>query len=514
MSQYVKVIYELRQELDARKKDDSTREAKARTEDRRARDFALADVSTSIQRLSASKDDFSSRIYRSGQAKGGLDALSRLSRAFSSWHDSLHQVSTEAPPELAQQALQETSALSSELRGHLPNLQSQASDTDSARRLFDSNISVARQRIQHPDGLMVFDCQIRTLNLELDLAEARGREEGRIAVSGLQVKAFTSISNALAQLAVAAPALVNAAQSFFAAIGAGLANKQTALSALPPHQVDTKPSFQPAPIVQTLDHAQDQSNLPSPKRKKKTVLWKDEAGDGMDLEEPESSATVRSQTPVISPLQPAPAPLQPTQTPVAPVYAPRLTASQTHVTQPARQLHKTSSRMKLGTLGSSGLNTIPDEQQPSPRTSSRFTVNPPSASSSSAADISTTSGIHDISNASINTSMDRSGVHQTRSSLLKAAHGRRKSSLSQNLRRSSIGPVKGLRKPSQAPRAPQPPTGEGTVPQAGASSSSTGPSPAPRLRPSSSFTPRGPGRASLAQTRGRTTSGPSSTTWK
>lgn len=490
VSQYVRLIHELRQEIQERKKDDASRDAKLKAADKREREQAHQQATAAAAQLVVYKDSLASRVANAASARGQLGALDLLHQALLEWQRSVSQQDTARTV-----AMPAIDHLLIDLGRQLQSLSTLAADLEEARQYFNMQVRQARQRMHQPDALASFDRDCTVLQLELDVLAASAREQGLRQAQSAQLQAFSVLSEVRVRYSLEGgeaqvlekmgeatdmfarrlcgtattsstptatfPSAAIAAPSASSSLSAATAPPTAAvsaprLSAPRPSTASTAP-FVPAPKETVRSAAAGQVHVPgtSPQRKKqkKSVIWRDEAGTGLDLEEEGVSASAIQQDAGPSgQSEPATAaaaggnhPLFSTS--AAAAAAPRLSAASV-----GAKARASSSRMRTGFLGVGRLSVIRDEEgsglpsrASSPRPSSSSSATGPAFASR------THSSAGDTSIASVNSSFDTSQVHHTRSSMLKAAHGRRMSTVSKNNRRSSIGPVKSLKQPARRP---------------------------------------------------------------
>lgn len=494
VSQYVKIIYELRQEIEARKKDDSGKEAKVKAEERKDLEAGLTEVNAALTRLSSTKLDTCTKVYSSGRAQSCLTVLEDLRIAFRQWfEDGVQTFRTRSDLNDSQMhALDMISNFFDDLARIGQQLQPVIGEAEKATTFLQSQMTFARQRLRHAAAIDIFERECRAIQHEVDAATASGREQGRIDSFSTSMRGMSIVCEARLHLGSQnlsdAEALERATARLFEGIsnsspdsapastscipGAkiGLSPKRGQSSRLSTqhlpaaniHSSAAKPPFKVQSPQTTRRSSPDKvtrihdnvSTGASPQRKKakKSVLWRDEAGQGWDLEDSARSAADESTNSVekanssareAAPPPAGPRPRSSMVTQPRPSVAPRLAANtaRSSVGSNANLRPKTSNRMRAGFLGSKRLSVIADEHKASPQPAARPNVSNDSANSSS---------------NSINSSFDNSSVHHTRSSFLKAAAaGRRMSSMSMSNRRSSIGPVKSLKTSRRGSQASQ-----------------------------------------------------------
>lgn len=537
VSQYVRLIHELRQEIEERKKDDSTKEAKIKAQDKRERELAMQQATASASQLAQHKNNVITRISGAAHAQAHLASLEELRQSLHQWHEAClqgqHFANTEVQLCIAsvESTIREFDALIHKLKGA-------SADLNDAKNYFNAQIRQARQRIHHDEARSTFERDCQVLKLELDVAEASGRERGRIQAFQMQSQMLGVVSDVRIRLSTHAttafPRVEAATKELFGgriqhlslpvastapALGIPSAASSLRLSNVVPIQTEhTEANTKPT------QRDQSASSPPQRKKQKKSVVWRDEAGDGMDLEEASEVPGQSAHEPAEGTSVAAPGPnlsfgtaLGNLGSPPSLLQGPSPKTVMPHAPRPSivkgslkSRPSASSSQMRTGFLGQSRLSMIKDEES-SPASSSGSSSLPSRLSAAASTSSTSTSGAAtvpsisrhrtapttsaDSSSGSINSSFDNSQVHHTRSSMLKAAHGRRMSTLSQNSRRSSIGPIKSFKQPprraSQSTAASQT-GGENKTPKLGLGLESSS------VKKNGSGALRGPGRTSTA----------------
>ena len=197
VSQYVKIIYELRQELEQRKKEDSHREERIRLEERANRGKALREVEDGLAQLESTREDARAKAIRAAEAKAELDSLEQLRPNIKAWLAStqLDQAIDGTSSNERQQAHRHIAELMSRLTEHGISLYQIASTADNTKSLHSANMSNLKRKLVHPEAQQNFDRECRQAELEMQLAESKGRERGRLEASKYLCSVLATLSS-------------------------------------------------------------------------------------------------------------------------------------------------------------------------------------------------------------------------------------------------------------------------------------------------------------------------------
>jgi kinesin family protein 18/19 len=201
VSQYVRVIFELRQELEARKKDDGEREQRAREDERREMGKAYRDAGDAASRVRTSFDELCAKAVRAAKAKAELESLESASAIFRAWRsrffdDAALRCGSAAAVDALSKARQSVDALTASLSSHGRGLSTEAAVADNSRSMYDAIVAGFQRKLKHREAARQFDREMRMVQLELDVAVARASEQGRLE----GVKAQARVMAAMAEL--------------------------------------------------------------------------------------------------------------------------------------------------------------------------------------------------------------------------------------------------------------------------------------------------------------------------
>lgn len=184
VSQYVKIIYELRQELEARKKSDGEREKRLKDDFRASREKALAETDEAIERIRKAYEEAKGKIARLGNLKVRRSGLQATSAALSAWRNL-------ALPASANNEDIDTSAidhLSTSLDARLASLQSEIGQACNAKAMFEAVIASAARNVsspsstiasQFPEMARLANSELRNVKLQAEIAISQQAEEAQ-----------------------------------------------------------------------------------------------------------------------------------------------------------------------------------------------------------------------------------------------------------------------------------------------------------------------------------------------
>jgi kinesin family protein 18/19 len=207
VSQYVRVIFELRQELEARKKSDGEREQRAREDERREIGKAGREAEDAAKKIQTSFDELCAKAVRAAKAKAELESLESASAIFKMWCSRSFD-GTEQPKEgsaiadIYSKARLSVDTLAASLSSHGRNLLAETRVADNAQSMYDAIISGFQRKLKHPEAARRFEQDARMLRLELNAAVAEARESGRVEGTKAQARIMGAMADVRSRLSV------------------------------------------------------------------------------------------------------------------------------------------------------------------------------------------------------------------------------------------------------------------------------------------------------------------------
>ena len=184
VSQYVRVIYELRQELDSRKKGDGDSEKKWREDIRQTQAKTKVEVDDVIAKIRKAYEDAKDKIARIGSLRSEISIFQLATSALSSWKATVFPAQEASNPSYTYTIDNFLSYYGS----RLDLLSSEKAQSENAKSMFEALYSsLARKSsnplgnlaTQHPELLKLLKAEIKVIELELALAELQTQETTR-----------------------------------------------------------------------------------------------------------------------------------------------------------------------------------------------------------------------------------------------------------------------------------------------------------------------------------------------
>lgn len=186
VSQYVQVIYELRQELAALKSNSASVEQKWRQNSRQQREKSLAEVQDIIKGLRKSFGDVKVKIATIGALKAEQELIKQLSAAVSHWKSSILLPSQPTDPTYTY----DIDKLASSYAARLQIINSEIAQCENAKNMFEAVCSSSTRKVSNPLGaiatefpelLQLVNYEVNNIKLETTVAtmEAKDKETVR-----------------------------------------------------------------------------------------------------------------------------------------------------------------------------------------------------------------------------------------------------------------------------------------------------------------------------------------------
>ncbi|GAA97376.1 uncharacterized protein L969DRAFT_94433 [Mixia osmundae IAM 14324] len=189
VSQYVRVIYELRQELAALKADGKAVSAKHIAVDQQARAKAMKEVTDAVSRMRSSWDDLSRKVKTAASAKAEIDRLVILQNVAIAWLDGM-SASGNSSVELQLQPVRE---LQQQYQDRARQLALHINSADTARSLYEAIATGLKRRLTDPDALEMLEAKNAALHHELQSAASQAVAEVHIASARQQCELLQAI---------------------------------------------------------------------------------------------------------------------------------------------------------------------------------------------------------------------------------------------------------------------------------------------------------------------------------
>jgi kinesin family protein 18/19 len=241
VSQYVKIIYELRTEVEQLKKADRDRDLRIRADERAARAKALEQVAQELSSVDDTRRDTTEKATNAAWAKAELEALARLRPLLQTWLTAtgLDEAPSSSASQNHHQAYQQVKQLTAGLQAHGQTLQQDARAADNAKAMLDANMQASRRKLTHSEALEIFDRESALANRDMRLEESRGRERGAL-------EATKYLCSVLATLSTVQLLLAGEAESFQAEVQAATSQVFASLAAA------TLPGANASPVKQRI----------------------------------------------------------------------------------------------------------------------------------------------------------------------------------------------------------------------------------------------------------------------
>ena len=198
VSQYVRVIYELRQELEARKKADGQLENKSREELRQSQAKAVTEVNEASSKIQMAYQEYKDKVARGELQKSERTLLQQISFAVAEWKATVFSSKEPSYPSYTQDIANLLSTYDSRVRV----LSSEITFSDNAKNSFEMTCTSASRKVsnplgniatQYPELLRLLQGEIKVLELEMALTAYRLQEEKHDQVSQIFRNLFHSL---------------------------------------------------------------------------------------------------------------------------------------------------------------------------------------------------------------------------------------------------------------------------------------------------------------------------------
>lgn len=203
VSQYVKIIYELRQELEDRKTEDGKREQRIIENEKKQKAMAIGEVKRFFDSMQATRDDAACRERAIAHAKNSLPVLEKVANALKHWQQTALQLSHIDASDVTttiSTARQRFTRLQEDVRRQLESAHQGSKLINNARAMFDSNIANLRRRCNHADAQAAIDSEVQLFDLQMQLCHSQASLEGNIASHKVQMQTLAEIDAILLSL--------------------------------------------------------------------------------------------------------------------------------------------------------------------------------------------------------------------------------------------------------------------------------------------------------------------------
>lgn len=182
VSQYVQVIYELRQELAALKSNNASVEQKWRQNGRQQREKAIAEIQDITKSLRMSFDDVKMKIANVGALKAEQDLLKKLAAGLTHWKSVTFPSSQPIDPTYTYNI----DNLAASYASKLNILNSEIAQCENSKNMFEAVCSSSTRKVSNPLGVIATDFpellqlvnyEVNAIKLETKLATAEAREK-------------------------------------------------------------------------------------------------------------------------------------------------------------------------------------------------------------------------------------------------------------------------------------------------------------------------------------------------
>lgn len=181
VSQYVKVIYELRQEIAALKGNSATMEEKWRQNSRQLRDKSRAEVQDIIKSLRKSFEDVKGNLASIGSLKAEQELIRQLLTAILHWKSSALPSNQTIDPTYTY----DVDNLASSYAARLQIINSEITQCENAKNMFEAVCSSSIRKVSNPLGaiatefpelLQLVNYEINNIKLETSIATMQARD--------------------------------------------------------------------------------------------------------------------------------------------------------------------------------------------------------------------------------------------------------------------------------------------------------------------------------------------------
>lgn len=196
VSQYVKIIYELRQELEARKLADASREEKARDAERSLRSEALREVQEGLRSIQTAQEDALVKASRAATAKAELGCLESFRPILLRWRKHAFPSDLgEVSPGLLD-VISRMDSLINSLASRGQSLIQETKQATNAQSIYEANVANLRRRLKHPEASDVLDSEVKMIDLTLRVAKEQAKEAGQNEGSKAQARILVALFDA------------------------------------------------------------------------------------------------------------------------------------------------------------------------------------------------------------------------------------------------------------------------------------------------------------------------------
>lgn len=185
VSQYVRVIYELRQEVESLKKNGGDREKVWRENQRSARDETVRDVEDAIAKIRKAYEESKDRISRIGSARAELHLVQTMQQALEQWKSAVFPTERPANPSYSWPVDNLLSSYTTKAR----NLASDIAAAENAKSMYEAISATLSRKFtnplgnvatQYPELVRYLNLQIKYIQLEIQHSSSQSEQSMRM----------------------------------------------------------------------------------------------------------------------------------------------------------------------------------------------------------------------------------------------------------------------------------------------------------------------------------------------